>query len=89
MKKCRISITFGQHPASFADFEDWINEKLDKHQVNYKVNEEIIRDAIGSFIFEWDNNENREKILTLILEDPKTKTLKDIRKEKLEKINNN
>jgi len=69
------------------DFENWINEELDKHQINYKVNDNIIFDVIYEFTWEFDTLKNRKKLLQKLLSNPDIKTLKDIRKEKLESIN--
>jgi len=66
------------------EFENWLNEKLNKHNVNYEVNVQIMRNVILEFQYEMDSPDNREKLLQKILSNPELK--RNIRKAKLDEI---
>jgi len=89
MKKIRVSISINATNSFTSDFEIWLNDILDKHQINYMVNKDILENVISIYQYAFDNEENREEILQRLLSNPDIKTLKDIRREKLNKLNEN
>ena len=79
MKKIRIEV----EPE---DFKDWLNEVLKENDINIDDNIEAIQTIVNCHLFDMDSTLNRQRILHELLSCDRIKSVKKLRKEKIDEI---
>jgi len=70
----------------YDEFNEWFSDMLIRHKINPTKHEDLIKEVITLYMFDFDTDQKREEIENLILNHPNIK--KHIRKEKIKQINN-